>query len=287
MKPLATVNAQPASLQHEIVRHQAASVQETEDLLVVEEPLEIQLKHKDGQPGSERAISITMRTPGQDAELAIGFLLGEGIIQSHQDVVEVKHCGPPSPDKGFDNVIQVVLQDEAMIDDSRLSRNFYTTSSCGVCGKTSIEAVNVAFPDQESQHFKVSKQALTQLPERLRQWQTEFNRTGGIHASATFNTSGEIQRVREDVGRHNALDKLIGSYFFEEQNPLSVLGLLLSGRASFELLQKSAMAQMPLIASIGPPSNLAVELAQERNITLIGFLKETGFNVYTKSHDIH
>ena len=281
MKSIATSSSQAASVRRPIVRVSTDQELNVDDVLVVEEPLEIQLVQQPAKPGAERTLSITMRTPGHDDELAVGFLLGEGIIQSPSDVIGVRHCGPPSPDKGYQNVIQVELSQTCEFDETLFSRNFYTTSSCGVCGKTSIDAINLSFPLKSEHIFDIKHQAMTQLPQRLKQWQTEFNRTGGIHASATFDANGEIQRVREDVGRHNALDKLIGSYFFEDGSELHSLGLLLSGRASFELVQKAAMAQISLIAAIGSPSNLAVELAEERNITLIGFLRESGFNTYT------
>ena len=248
------------------------------DVVSVEEPMELQISKKDGLT---QTISVTMRTPGQDFELALGYLLCEGVIRDASDVTDVRYCGPPSPDKGYQNVVQVELAPTTDLDLDRLQRNFYTTSSCGVCGKTSIEAIDAPLSETVESNYRIEHDILRTLPDRLHSWQTDFQRTGGLHAAATVDGSGEIQRVREDVGRHNAVDKLIGSYVYESGAPLRNLGLLLSGRAGFELVQKAAMASMPFIASIGPPSNLAIELADERNITLIGFLRESGYNVYT------
>lgn len=249
-----------------------------QDLVIVEEPMELQITQGDSLT---RTISVTMRTPGQDFELALGYLLSEGVIRNAEDVVDVRVCGPPSPDKGYQNVVQVELALDLAFDLERLQRNFYTTSSCGVCGKTSIDAIDAPLSGAIESKFTISRESLRGLPDRLKSWQTEFQRTGGLHAAATVDENGEIHRVREDVGRHNAVDKLIGSYLYESGEPLRNLGLLLSGRAGFELVQKAAMAYMPFIASIGPPSNLAIELADERNITLVGFLRDTGYNVYS------
>ncbi len=248
------------------------------DVVSVEEPMELQISKTDGLT---HTISVTMRTPGQDFELALGYLLCEGVIREASDFTDVRYCGPPSPDKGYQNVVQVELAPNADLDLERLQRNFYTTSSCGVCGKTSIEAIDAPLSGTVESNYRIEHDILRTLPDRLQSWQTDFQRTGGLHAAATVDESGEIQRVREDVGRHNAVDKLIGSYVYESGAPLRNLGLLLSGRAGFELVQKAAMASMPFIASIGPPSNLAIELADERNITLVGFLRESGYNVYT------
>ena len=247
------------------------------DLVIVEEPMELQILRSDGQTNT---ISVTMRTPGSDFELALGYLLGEGVIYDENDVVAVTYCGPPSPDKGYYNVVQVEVAADLQYDLERLQRNFYTTSSCGVCGKTSIDAIDAPLAEADASDFSIDTQALKALPERLRTWQTEFQRTGALHAAATVREDGRIERVREDVGRHNAVDKLIGSYFYEQGEPLRQRGLLLSGRAGFELVQKAAMAKMPFVAAIGPPSSLAIELAERQHMTLIGFLRESGFNVY-------
>lgn len=249
------------------------------DTVTIEEPLEIRLSHETGSGRVDQSISITMRTPGNDEELAVGFLAGETIIAAARDVREVEHCGPPSPDKGIRNVIRVELADHVRVDAGGLLRHFYTTSSCGVCGKASLDAVRVQIEERETGSFLITADTLKELPAALHERQTEFAHTGGLHAAGSFDASGKLLRVREDVGRHNALDKLAGSYLAE--GGLAGYGILLSGRASFELMQKAAVAGAPFVASIGPPSSLAVELAQDQGITLAGFLKADRFNVYT------
>ena len=253
------------------------------DLVTVEEPMEVRLSFVSRGTRREQSISVTMRTPGNDFELAIGFLRGEGVIQGGRDVVDVEHCGPPSPDKGIQNVVKVELADDVEFDAEALTRHVFTSSSCGVCGKASLDAVAQQLPEHTGPppSFTVDAATLRSLPERLRTMQTEFRRTGGLHASAAFRPDGHIDRLREDVGRHNALDKLIGAYLIEHSEPLVGAGVLLSGRASFELVQKAAMTSTCFVAAVGPPSSLAVELAQERGFTLVGFLKNDGFNIYT------
>ncbi|MFN8165853.1 MAG: formate dehydrogenase accessory sulfurtransferase FdhD [Bacteroidia bacterium] len=239
------------------------------DQLAVEEPLEISIQHR----GKLKPVSVTMRTPGNDAELAIGFLFTENIVRNAENIAEVKH-----PDS---NRIIIHLSDETEFSPESLDRNFYTTSSCGVCGKSSIDSVKQNIHAAGPRNFLSATNAvLLSLPAKLREAQEVFNSTGGIHASGLFNQNGELLAYREDVGRHNALDKLIGYALLEKINLHDKI-LLLSGRASFELLQKAAMAGIPLVAAIGAPSSLAVEMANENYITLIGFLKEDRFNVYT------
>ena len=272
------------SLRRQITRLSAEGTEEQSDQISVEEPLEIRLSYQDTGTRREQSISITMRTPGHDAELALGFLAGEAIIHSAQDVAELAHCGPPSPDKGLQNVLRVELADGVDVDLEALKRHFYTSSSCGVCGKASLEAIRVQVPKRADPGFRIGADLLGALPAALRERQDEFARTGGLHASASFSAAGSILRLREDVGRHNALDKLVGSYLAE--GGLSQYGVLLSGRASFELIQKAAMAGVRLIAAIGAPSSLAIELAEEQGISLVGFLKAEGFNIYTHPHRI-
>ncbi|MYE80741.1 MAG: formate dehydrogenase accessory sulfurtransferase FdhD [Gammaproteobacteria bacterium] len=250
------------------------------DVVTIEEPLEIRLSYGAATDRHEQSISITMRTPGNDEELAVGFLAGEGIVTRSDDVRLVEHCGPPSPDKGIRNVVRVELADDVAVDPGGLLRHFYTTSSCGVCGKASLDAVRIHVARRRPRAFSIHAAALRQLPGALRARQTEFARTGGLHATASFDRAGAILRVREDIGRHNAFDKLAGSYLAE--GGLAEHGILLSGRASFELLQKAAVAGTALVASIGPPSSLAVELALDQGITLAGFLKPDRFNIYTR-----
>ena len=254
-----------------------------EDVVATEEPLEIRLAYS-GSDGkrAEQSISVTMRTPGHDGELAAGFLYTEGIVRSRADIQSVAPCGPPAPN-GLINVVRVELAPDVKIALDRLERHFYTSSSCGVCGKSSLEAVAVQGRyDLHGVDFRLSGDRLGALPDALRSQQTVFERTGGLHASGLFDASGGIVAVREDVGRHNALDKLIGQALLADELPLSAFGIVVSGRASFELMQKAMMAGVPLLAAVGAPSSLAVELAEEFGITLIGFLKKDKLNVYTR-----
>ncbi len=253
-----------------------------EDVVAVEEPLEIRLGFRDAAgKRCDEPVSITMRTPGADAELALGFLYGEGIITGTGDVAHASHVAPPAPGGEFANVLRVDLARGVLPDLERLARHFYTTSSCGVCGKGSLEALAVQRPrGLPADGFRIDAADLAALPARLAAGQTLFDATGGIHAAATFTAAGEIARSREDVGRHNALDKLVGSYLRDDSLPLTALGVLVSGRASFELVQKAVMAGSPMLAAVGAPSSLAIELAGEFGVTLVGFLREGRMNVY-------
>ena len=252
-----------------------------EDVLSIEEPLEIRLKYIQDNEVYNQTISVTMRTPGNDVELALGFLLTEGIISDYGAIQEVFHV-----DKNCalqkKNSIQVVLNDGFTPHLLQSERNFYTTSSCGVCGKSSIESIKTVSPFKSSNKpkFDISAFVLYQLPQKLKAAQSDFANTGGIHASGLFSIDGELLHLQEDVGRHNALDKLIGQAFAKGLLPLNQHILLLSGRISFELVQKAAMAGISIVVAIGAPSSLAVELAQEFDMTLIGFLNENRFNIY-------
>ena len=251
------------------------------DLVTVEEPLEIRIVH--GPKRNSLSLSVTMRTPGNDEELAVGFLKGEGIIDKSEDIVDVYPVGTPSIDKGLINIVEVVLDRNHAFDPEKLTRHTYTTSSCGICGKTSLDAIAIAVGKRHSSRLTINENDLRSLPEKLHSRQIEFERTGGLHAAATFTPNGDIEFIREDVGRHNAVDKLVGHYFLEKKlHALSERGLLLSGRASFELIQKAALAQISYVASIGPPSSLAIELAEEQEITLVGFLRHDRFNRYSR-----
>lgn len=247
--------------------------QSIDDVVAVEEPLEIVLR----SPKESNPISVTMRTPGNDKELAVGFLFTEGIITDRSEITNITESG--------ENRIIVSISKE--VDPSKLQRHFYTTSSCGVCGKTSLEAVKtVTTFNTAPAPIKVHKEVLCQIPEILRSRQDVFKSTGGLHASALFTFSGDFIDLREDVGRHNALDKLIGSRLLLNEIPIKDKILLLSGRASFELIQKATMAGISIVAAIGAPSSLAIQLAEESKMTLIGFLKKNTFNVYSSPEKI-
>lgn len=254
----------------------ASGTEETRDMLAVEEPLEIRLISGAGASRNNKPVSVTMRTPGYDDELAVGFLFTEGIIRRTDDVSSVKAALDAQG-----NTVVVELDPSAQPVLQGLERNFYTTSSCGVCGKASVDAVRVtsSFSAADSK-LTVSSAMLHALQEKLRGHQKVFDVTGGLHASALFDAKGELLMVREDVGRHNALDKVIGAAFLQKQVPLSQHLLLLSGRISFELVQKASMAGIPIVAAIGAPSTLAVSVAEACGMTLVGFLRENRYTVY-------
>lgn len=260
-----------------ITKYINGDLQSVKDSLAIEEPLEIKILYRvNGEPILEN-ISVTMRTPGNDVELAIGFLFTEGFIQNIEDV-DIEKCRAI---EGANSVI-IVLSPTFSGDTSKLKRSFFTTSSCGVCGKESIESVQQVCRFSNIPMTPLpSAELILCLPDKLRNAQRVFADTGGIHASGLFDEDGRLILLREDVGRHNALDKLIGAALIEHlPMPLSGHILLLSGRASFELIQKAAMAGIKNVCAVGAPSNLAVSLAKENNIRLIGFLKKDRFNIY-------
>src|SRR5689334_15514400 len=248
------------------------------DELAAEEPLEIRLR--------KQPLAVTMRTPGHDIDLAMGFLLGEGIIRSAADVVTAQLCAGTDTPNTY-NVVDIVLGADVPPPVTDPSRNFYTTSSCGVCGKASIDAVRTRSPfDVSGDPLRLPASTLVELPGRLRAAQRTFDRTGGLHAAGLFTAEGELVVLREDVGRHNAVDKVIGWALREGRLPLTGHVLLVSGRASFELTQKAWMAGIPLLAAVSAPSTLAAELADEAGMTLVGFLRGRSMNVYTGSQRV-
>jgi len=251
---------------------------ERRDHLATEEPLEIRVASHGGEPVP---ISVTMRTPGSDFELVAGFLYGEGLIESGSWIHRLRYCVDVRFEEQLYNAVQMDLVPGITLDPERVRRNFYTTSSCGVCGKSSIEAVMEcalpAIPDS----LRITAEQLIELPARLRSGQQIFERTGGLHAAARFDSGGRLLDLREDVGRHNAMDKLVGAALLSDSLPLTDSILLVSGRLSFELVQKAARAGVELLAGVSAPSSLAVELAEMAGITLVGFLRDDGFNIYT------
>jgi len=259
----------------------SSSVDET---LALEEPLEIRLVYGAAESRTVKPFSVTMRTPGHDAELAVGFLLTEGIVVDASDINSVNAM---ESDSTAGSVVLVDLAPGVEVSVGKLQRNFYTTSSCGVCGKASLMALRTVCPPRLPNHFTIDAHTLYHLTGQLRAEQGIFERTGGLHAAALFDDAGVLDSLREDVGRHNAVDKLIGAAFLADRIPLRDRVLLLSGRASFELLQKAMMAGVPMIASVGAPSSLAVQVAREFDITLIGFLRDSHFNIYHGAERIH
>ncbi len=257
-----------------VCRVSDTGLSERPDLLAVEEPLEIRLACGGTPPHAERAVSITLRTPGHDRDLAVGYLFTEGILTTPEQVLAVHVC--PSG-----QAVRVRLRPDAGAGLWRLERLSCTTSSCGACGKLSLEAVRVAPAVRPCAGRPVVDAAvIRRLPDALRSAQAVFDRTGGLHAAALFDAAGGLLDVREDVGRHNALDKLVGAQFLAGRTPLTDSVLLVSGRASFELVQKAAVAGVPVLAAVGAPSSLAVGLAREHGLTVLGFVRRDGFNVY-------
>jgi FdhD protein len=246
------------------------------ETLVVEEPLEIRV--------NGTAVTVTMRTPGSDVELAQGFLLTEGVIARREDVLMVRYCKGAGPDNlNTYNVLDVTLAPGVAMPDTDITRNFYTTSSCGVCGKASLDAVRlISRHGPGDDPSTVAAETLSTLPERLRDAQKVFASTGGLHGAALFGVNGTTLVVREDIGRHNAVDKVIGWALEQGRIPLTATVLLVSGRASFELTQKAVMAGIPVLAAVSAPSSLAVDLASQSGLTLVAFLRGESMNVYTR-----
>ena len=249
------------------------------DSVAVEEPLEVRIEVPGEGGVREHPVSVTMRTPGDDFELAAGFLFTEGVVSDPGAFGDVRYCRSVDPQEY--NVVTASLRDPTAFDASSLTRNFYVTSSCGVCGKASLEAVEVmgCAPVAEGT-LAVDESDVRGLPDKLRVAQRVFDRTGGIHAAGLFDPSGDVALVREDVGRHNAVDKVIGALVLSRALPGSGFGLVVSGRSSFEILQKAAMAGFPMVVAVGAPSSLAVAFARRFNMTLVGFANRGGYNVY-------
>lgn len=251
----------------------------SDDVVAVEEPLAIRLNWPDAKSGARisRDIAVTMRTPGHDAELAAGFLFTEGLLESADRIEAITQ----SADDADDNIVEVSLNMPPLVDPRQLERNFFVTSSCGVCGKASLDAIrtHAQFPVQ-GDNLSMPSEALAKLPDLLAAGQETFAGTGSVHAAALFSASGLCSEVYEDVGRHNAVDKLIGARLLAGQLPLWNIGLFVSGRSSFELVQKARMAGCAMLAAVGAPSSLAIELAWESDMTLVGFVRDGRFNVY-------
>lgn len=260
-------------------RHQDAHTVRRRDAVAVEEPLEIRLSWTDtsGRRLSD-AVAVTMRTPGDDFDLVAGFLRGEGIVRAAEDLHEMTYCRAPEEQQY--NVVEARLRPGVAFDRERLRRNFYTSSSCGVCGKASLEAVEVQGCTVLGGGFSIAPGLLYRLPALLEEGQGTFRRTGGLHAAALFDADGHCTILREDVGRHNAVDKALGQAFLHRAYPVRGRALVVSGRASFEIVQKALVAEVPVVVALGAPSSLAVDLSARFGQTLVGFVRDGGFNVY-------
>jgi FdhD protein len=263
-----------------IIKIKGGESSSKDDFLVVEEPLEIRLAFEKGGITQQKSIAVTMRTPGHDEDLALGFLFTEGILQHFSQVKNITRAAVRWKE-ARENAVVVELADGLEIDFKKMERHFYTSSSCGVCGKASIEAVQVQGRFDLHETKPVFHPTLLHgLPQKLLKEQSVFDCTGGLHGAALFDARGKLAMSREDIGRHNALDKLIGAAFRQGMLPLSDYLILVSGRAGFELVQKSVVAGIPALAAVGAPSSLAVQLAEEAGMTLIGFLRDGQFNIY-------
>ena len=255
------------------------------DRLATEEPMELRVGVRAGGDWRLQSVAVTMRTPGNDFELAAGFAFTEGIIASKDDIESIAYCTDPKEPQNY-NIVNVYLSGAPKFDVEKLSRHVYTSSSCGVCGKGSIDLVRAACPRRPIGDFALRPEVLSTLPAALSKGQALFSQTGGIHATALFSPAGELLLAREDVGRHNAMDKVVGSLLMQGKIPASDTVGFVSGRSSFELVQKASMAGIPALVSVGAPSSLAVDLATELGMTLIGFLRESRFNIYAGSQRV-
>ena len=251
------------------------------DLVVVEEPLEIRIGYGAESDRQQATITVTMRTPGDDEHLCLGFIYSEGMVSSAKDILSAKYCSNVRDEDGGENVMRVELSSENQFNPNDFQRNFYTNSSCGVCGKASIDHIKQTCEPVIDNGLQMSAKKVLGLPQKLEETQDIFKHTGGLHACGLFNASGSLILHKEDVGRHNALDKLIGSLLLAGKLPAVNEILVLSGRISFELVQKAVKAGIQIIAAVGAPSSLSIALAEEYGVTLVGFLKNKGFNIYT------
>ena len=272
---------------YKVLKYNSDKFENIEDLISIEEPLEISIKFKEKNDWIKRILSITMRTPGDDKDLVRGFLFNEQLIKNIKDIDTIESFGDEVGQYNIQNKILATLNNSENINISKIKRDFITNSSCGVCGKSSLDALeiikqNKTNPDQP----KISKEVIIKSPTILRENQSEFSKTGGIHASGLFNSNGDLISVKEDVGRHNALDKLIGYTLFNGQiNPLTQF-ITCSGRLNFELVQKVLMTDIGIMIGVGAPTSLAIDLANKFDITLIGFVKRDSFNIYTNNKKV-
>jgi len=272
---------------YKITKFIKGKLENTEDLISIEEPLEISLKFKDEEKWITRSISITMRTPGHDEDLVRGFLFNEQIIQNVKDIDNIESFGDNVGQYNIQNKILVTLNNSQNVNISKIKRDFLTNSSCGVCGKSSLDALEILKKDKTPKsNPKLSKEVLINSPSVLRKNQSEFAKTGGIHASGLFSSNGDLISLREDVGRHNALDKLIGDSLINNNLKPNEQFITCSGRLNFELVQKVLMTNIGLMIGVGAPTSLAIDLANRFDMTLVGFVKEDSFNIYTNNQKV-
>jgi len=272
---------------YKVIKFRSNNAKEVEDQVSIEEPLEIIIRFKNKDSWVDNTISITMRTPGDDEDLVRGFLFNEKVIEKIEYIEKIESTGKPTDQYGLKNKITITINNSENIDIDKIKRNFLTNSSCGVCGKTSLDSLEIIKKDKILKSIpKISKEIIMKSPDKLRQNQSEFSKTGGIHASGLFTDQGEIVAIKEDVGRHNALDKLIGHTLNKKLLNPSTQFLTCSGRLNFDLVQKAFMANIGVLIGVGAPTSLAIDLANRFDMTLVGFVKEDSFNIYSNSERI-
>jgi len=272
---------------YKVIKFRSNNAKEVEDLVSIEEPLEIIIRFKNKDSWVDNTISITMRTPGDDEDLVRGFLFNEKVIEKIEYIEKIESTGKPTDQYGLKNKITITINNSENIDIDKIKRNFLTNSSCGVCGKTSLDSLEIIKKDKILKSIpKISKEIIMKSPDKLRQNQSEFSKTGGIHASGLFTDQGEIVAIKEDVGRHNALDKLIGHTLNKKLLNPSTQFLTCSGRLNFDLVQKALMANIGVLIGVGAPTSLAIDLANRFDMTLVGFVKEDSFNIYSNNERI-
>mgnify|MGYP001223529649 FL=1 len=273
--------------EYKVFKFKSENLDDFNDHISIEEPVEIIIKYKDKEIWVEKTISVTMRTPGDDEDLVRGFLFNEKIIEKIDYIEKIELTGKPTEQYGLKNKIIVTINNSDNIDVDKIKRNFLTNSSCGVCGKSSLDALEIIKKDKIlKSNPKISKEVLMSSPKKLRQNQSEFSKTGGIHASGLFTAQGDIVAIKEDVGRHNALDKLIGYSLKENLLDNTSQFLACSGRLNFDLVQKALMANIGILIGVGAPTSLAIDLANKFDMTLVGFVKEDSFNIYSNKDRI-
>ncbi len=273
--------------EYKVLKFKSENLDNFNDHISIEEPVEIIIRYKDKEIWVEKTISVTMRTPGDDEDLVRGFLFNEKIIEKIDYIEKIELTGKPTEQYGLKNKIIVTINNSDNIDVDKIKRNFLTNSSCGVCGKSSLDALEIIKKDKIlKSNPKISKEVLMSSPKKLRQNQSEFSKTGGIHASGLFTAQGDIVAIKEDVGRHNALDKLIGYSLKENLLDNTSQFLACSGRLNFDLVQKALMANIGILIGVGAPTSLAIDLANKFDMTLVGFVKEDSFNIYSNQDRI-
>ncbi|WP_440651104.1 formate dehydrogenase accessory sulfurtransferase FdhD [Candidatus Pelagibacter sp. HIMB1495] len=272
---------------YKVLKYSSNNFKDVDDLVSIEEPLEISLKYKEKDNWVEQTLSITMRTPGNDEDLVRGFLFNEQIVKSLNDIDSIESYGDKVGQYKIQNKILATLNNSENVNISKIKRDFLTNSSCGVCGKSSLDALEIIKTTKtNASEPKISKDVIIQSPDILREGQSEFSKTGGIHASGLFNSDGKLIALREDVGRHNALDKLIGCALEKNQFDPKDQFITCSGRLNFELVQKVLMTDIGIMIGVGAPTSLAIDLANKFDITLIGFVKRDSFNIYTNNKKV-